>query len=109
MGLIADLSGSTTVRQVIRVWSRLLAVLIEHWLLLGTVWGDPRSSLAKACQAIREQATMVVAALGDATALAAAIDRLRMILNVTAKQNQRKKPSTFELLNDPERLEYSLT
>lgn len=109
LGLIADLSGSTTVRQVIRVWSRLLAVLVEHWLLLCTVWGDPRCSLAKACKTIREQLPMIAAAVGDATTLAAAIDRLRMVLNVTVKQNKRKRPSTFELLNDPERLDYALT
>jgi hypothetical protein len=109
LGLIADLSGSTAVRQVIRVWSRLLAVLVEHWLLLCTAWGDPRCSLARACKAIREQATMIAPAVGDATALVTAIDRLRRMLSVTAKQNKRKKPSTFELLNDPERLEYSLT
>jgi hypothetical protein len=109
LGLIAELSGSTEARQIIRVWSRLLAVLMQHWLLLCTVWGDPRSSLAKASEAIRSHAVLIAAAIGDAEKLVAAIERLAVILSKTARQNKRKKPSTFELLNDPELLEYSLT
>jgi hypothetical protein len=109
LGLIAELSGSTDVRQIIRVWSRLLAVLMQHWLLLCTAWGNPRCSLVKACKAIRSYAVLIVVAIGDAAKLAAAIEQLTIILSKTARQNKRKKPSTFELLNDPDLLEYSLT
>ena len=41
--------------------------------------------------------------------LGAAIEELGVILRATARRNKRKKPGTFELLNDPELLEYSLT
>jgi hypothetical protein len=109
LGLIAELSGSTVVRQMVRLWSRLLAVLMQHWLLLSSVWGDARCSLAKACEAIRRYALMVASAIGDPAKLAVAIEELGVILHATAKRNKRKKPSTFELLNDPELLEYSLT
>src|SRR5713226_7541028 len=40
-GLVAELSGSTVVRQMVRVWSRLVAVVVQHWLTVGSVWGDP--------------------------------------------------------------------
>jgi hypothetical protein len=109
LGLIAELSGSTVARQMIRLWSRLLAVLMQHWLLLCGVWGDSRCSLAKACEAIRRHALMVAAAISDPTRLAVAIEGLGVILHATVRRNKRKKPSTFELLNDPELLEYSLT
>jgi hypothetical protein len=109
LGLIAELSGSTEVRQMIRLWSRLLAVLMQHWLLLCSVWGNPRCSLVKACEAIRRHALILAAAVGQSTRLEAAIEELGAILRATGSQNKRKKPSTFELLNDPERLEYSLT
>jgi IS4 transposase len=36
-GLVAELSGATVARQMVRVWSRLLAVLVQHWLLLAGV------------------------------------------------------------------------
>jgi DDE family transposase len=109
LGLIAELSGSTDVRQMIRLWSRLLAVLIQHWLLLSSAWGDPRRSLAKACEAIRRHAPILAAVVGEPTRLEVAIEGLGVILRATASQNKRKKPSTFELLNDPRLLEYSLT
>jgi len=109
LGLIAELTGSTVVQQMVRLWSRLLAVLVQHWLLLTSIWGNPRCSLAKACEAIRRHAVLLAAAGGDPAKLAAAIENLCVVLRVTARQNKRKKPSTFELLNDPERLEYSLT
>jgi hypothetical protein len=109
LGLIAELSGSTEVRQMIRLWSRLLAVLMQHWLLLSSVWGNPRYSLSKACEAIRCHALRLATAVGDPTRLEVAIEELGVMLRATARQNKRKKPSTFELLNDPQLLEYSLT
>jgi Transposase DDE domain len=109
LGLIAELTGSTVARQLVRLWSRLLAVLMQHWLLLSSVWGDPRCSLAKACEAIRRHALILAAVVNDPARLAVAIEDLGVILRVTGRQNKRKKPSTIELLNDPELLEYSLT
>jgi hypothetical protein len=109
MGLIAELTGSTDERQMVRLWARLLAVLMQHWLLLCSVWGDPRCSLAKACEAIRRHALLLAVAIGDLAKLAVAIEELGVILRATARQHKRKKPSTFELLNDPQLLEYSLT
>ena len=109
LGLIAELSGSTVARQMVRLGSRLLAVLVQHWLLLTGVWGEPRSSLATACEATGRHRMLLAVAVGDPTQLAAEITHLGVILSVTAKQNKRKKPSTFELLNDPSLLDYSLT
>jgi hypothetical protein len=109
LGLIAQLSGTTAARQMVRLWSRLLAVMVQHWLLLTGPWGDPRTSLAKVCEAIRRHALLLAVAIPDLPRLEAAIERLRMVLGTTAKQNKRKKPSTFELLGDASRLEYSLT
>jgi hypothetical protein len=109
LGLIAELSGSTVVRQMVRVWSRLLAVLVQHWLLLSSVWGDSRCSLVKACEAIRSYALNLAAAVGDSTRLALVIQELGAILRATVKRNKRKKPSTFDLLNDPELLQFPLT
>jgi len=36
--LVAELSGSTDVRQMVRVWSRLLAALVQHWLVIASAW-----------------------------------------------------------------------
>lgn len=109
LGLVAELAGATEARQMARLWSRLLATLAQHWLLLACAWGDARRSLAKACEAIRRHAVLLAASIGDAASLAAEVGRLEALLGSTARQNKRKRASTFELLNDPSRLEYSLT
>jgi hypothetical protein len=109
LGLIAELAGSTTVRQMVRLWARLLAVLVQHWLLLCSAWHDPGCSLAKACKAIRNHATLLITAIGDSARLEAVIQCFGRIIRKTARKNKRKKPSTSELVADPSRLEYSLT
>jgi hypothetical protein len=109
LGLIAELAGSTVVRQRVRVWSRLLAVMVQHWLLLTTAWGDARCSFFKAWKAIQRHALLLARAVDHQGRLEHEIAELGAILRKTAKQDKRKKASTFELLNDPERLGYSLT
>jgi hypothetical protein len=109
MGLIAELAGSSVVRPMVRVWSRLLAVVVRHWVMLSTAWGDARCSLVKVWQAIQGRATLLARAVDDQAGLEYELGQLKETLATTVKQNKRKKASTFELLNDPERLDYSLT
>jgi hypothetical protein len=35
-------------------WAKLIGVVLQHWLLLMSTWSEPRRSLAKAAQVIRE-------------------------------------------------------
>lgn len=108
-GGIAELSGSTPERQMAKVWARLLAVIVQHWLLLASVWGDPRCSLAKACDAIRSKAVLLAAALRSPRRLAEAIQMIARSMASTVRRNKRKAPGTFDLLNDPSQLDYTLT
>jgi hypothetical protein len=52
-GLVSDVSGGA-IRGMVRLWSRLIGAVIQHWLLLGTAWGDFRVSLVKAWDTIRQ-------------------------------------------------------
>ena len=107
-GLLAKLEGSTDTRQMIRFWSRLIAVLVQHWLLVASVWGNPRTSLSKACEAIRPMVTLLIASLDRVEDLTNALETLRRTLCSTSRQNKRKHPSTVELLNDPSLLTWGL-
>ncbi len=109
LGLVAKLKGSTVARQMAQVWARLLGVLLQQWLLLTSVWGDIRHSLAKASQAIRRHTLLLAASLENTRGLETAIAKLCRAVRVTARQNKRRHPSTFELLNDPSLLKYGLT
>lgn len=108
-GLVAELSGSTVVRQMVRVWSRLLAVLVQHWLVIAVVWGDPTKSLSKTYEAVRAFAGRLAAALTGSTDLACILSDICMVLAKTCRRDKRSKPGTFELLKDVELLDFCLT
>jgi hypothetical protein len=101
LGAVAEMTGSTAIRRQVRFWSRLLAMLLQHWVLQATAWGDCRYSFVKVWEAIREHATHLASACRDEQRLAAEIALIGDILKTTAKRNKRKQPGTFELLNDP--------
>jgi hypothetical protein len=109
LNLVAVLSGSTEVRQMVRVWSRLLMSLVQHWLVIGSVWGDPTKSLSKVCQAIRGFAGRLAASLANLSELERVIADLCKVLAKTCQRNKRSKAGTFELLNDIELLDFRLT
>jgi hypothetical protein len=107
--LVALLSGSTVVRQLVRLWSRLIAAVIQQWLIVAGAWGDCHKSLNKLCEAIREFVGRIAASLQRRTELRRALLDLVRVLSKTCCRNKRKKPGTFELLNDPALLDFRLT
>jgi hypothetical protein len=109
-GLVAELSGSTAERQLVRVWARLLAVLVQHWLVVGSIWGNAGKSLSKACEAVRHFAGRLAAVLSSSTnSLTDLLEEIATLLAKTCRRDKRSKPGAFELLNAPELLEFSLT
>jgi hypothetical protein len=106
LGLVALLQGSTTVRQMVKVWARLVAVVVQHWLTVATVWGDPTKSLTKVCRVIQTFAGRLVAALQGRADWKQVVEELRTTVAKTCRRNKRSRIGTFELLNDSSRLEY---
>jgi hypothetical protein len=107
--LVAVLRGSTVARQMVGVWSRLLAALVQHWLVVASVWGDPTKSLVKVCEALRDFVGRIAAGLDRPSELARVLDDLAAALAKTCQRNKRSKPGTFELLNDVSLLDFDLT
>jgi hypothetical protein len=109
LNLIAVLSGSTDVRQMIRIWARLIASMVQHWLMLGWVWGDPSKSWTKVCRAIRDLVSRLAASLGNPLELQRVLLDLCKVFTKTCRRNKRSKPGTMELLNDIALLEFELS
>jgi hypothetical protein len=107
--LVAVLSGSTEVRQMVRVWARLLAALVQHWLVVASCWGDASRSWGKVSEAIREFVVLLVSALDDLLALERVIITIQQVVKQTCQRSQHSKPGTFELLNDVSALDFGLT
>jgi hypothetical protein len=107
--LVALLKGSTVPRQMVGVWSRLLAALVQHWLVVDRVWGDFSKSLNKVCEAIRKFVGRLAAGLDKSGELQQVLSDLAIVLAKTCRRNNRAKPGTFELLNDASLLDFRLT
>jgi hypothetical protein len=107
--LIDVLRGATAVRQMVRVWARLLAAVVQHWLVVGTAWGDPSRSWGKVAEAVRPFVGRLLASLDCRSALAGVIDDLIRVVATTCRRNRRRKPGTVELLKDVELLDFELT
>ena len=106
LGRIDEMTGSTAARRLVRFWSRLLAMLVQHWLSQATAWGDSRCSLHKAWKATQEHATHLASAAGCVERLVREIELLGRIIAKTTRRDKRKQPGTFELLRDPSLLGY---
>lgn len=107
--LAAVLSGSTPVRQMVRVWSRLIGAVIQHWLLVASAWGNPTKSWVKVCEAVRPFVGRIAAGLPRWPELEQALTDLCGAIAKTCRRNKRGKPGTVELLNDVRLLDFELT
>ena len=107
-GLVAVLSGATAVRQMVRVWSRLLAVLVQHWLVVASAWADATRSWVKVSEAIRGFVGRFLAVLDHLEALVQVLQELCAVVQKTCRRNKRAKPGTVELLNDVGLLDFEL-
>lgn len=97
-------------RVLCELCAKLLAVLIQHWLLLASVWHDPAHSLFKAFRALRPFAALLAVALttpGTAL-LELALTTIQRALLVGSRISKRRQvPATFQLLLDPSLLSLS--
>lgn len=103
LGRIADTLASSTVRCMVQLWSRLLAAVLQQWLQTS-VWGRADISLYKAWELIRSFAVTIATALHHRKRLIEVLHIMARTASSTIRQNPRKQPGTFELLNDPEKL-----
>ena len=94
--------------QMAEFWAKLIGVILQHWLLLTMTWLDCRRSLMKAATVLRDWITVLQEALGDVARLCDALSRMQAAIAAAARVNVRKKkPSWFQLLKNPELLDYT--
>jgi hypothetical protein len=102
-------TNASPVRQLAEVYIKLIAVIIQHGILLMAVWLDGRRSLWRAAASLRGWIGHLTAVLDDAARLEALLHRLRQSLAKTSRINcRRKHPSCFQLLSNPELLDYTV-
>ena len=94
--------------QLAVVYVKLIAVLVQHWILLTATWCECRRSLMKAAAIIADWVTLLIDALDDLDRLIAILSRMKdVLLKAGARvQNRNIHPSLSQLLQNPILLDY---
>ena len=86
-------------RILCEVYAKLLAMLVQHWILVVCCWCYPDRSLTKAAQTIRRLALHLACVLRIPEQLTAALSIIQDCLAIGCRINKRKKePHTYQLL-----------
>ena len=89
-------------RILCEIFAKLLAQLIQHWILIQVSWSEPRRSLRKAAGAVRAFAASLAMNLQDLDALIAVLGSISRVLTRAGRvEKRRKHPSAYQLLADP--------
>jgi len=106
-GRIDDSKGHKPFRVLCEVYAKLLAMVVQHWLLLTAGPLLDRSAV-KAARQVRKQALRLAGALGVARQLRQVLTQLRQRLERCGRLKRRRSdPSTIQNLLDPEHMTFS--
>ncbi len=90
------------------LWAKLLAVLVQHWLILLSSWQDERRSLKKVATALQAWIGGLTVALNDHKQLTQQIKMLQTQLVQCGRISTRKNQlSHFQLLRNRELLDWA--
>lgn len=86
-------------RILCEVYAKLVALVMQHWMLVVGCWQFPDRSLVKAAQVVRDHAPELASARAQLDRLNEVLATIQQVLRRTARMNTRKKhPNTYQLL-----------
>lgn len=100
--LIDESQSENPWRILTEMYAKLIAVLIQHWMLIASVWHIPDISMVQAALSIQKFALLVHLSLPDKVALCSTISTIVTFLqSAPALLKRKKRPSTIQILRDP--------
>ncbi len=100
-GKIDEWRSAKPWRILCEVYAKLIAMVVQHWLLLLSSWAYVNRSFTKAAQTIRAHARHVASVLVSRHQLTTALATIVRCLERSGRINTRKtKPYTYQLLLD---------
>jgi len=101
LGRLDESRSTKPWRQLCELYAKMLALLVQHWLLILSCWQYPDRSLTQAAQTIQRYATSLALALGCLTRLREVITNIQCCLQTGCRITRRRKhPSTYQLVLD---------
>jgi len=105
-GLNKHRPGASATEQLASIYAKLIGVVVQHWILVSSTWHRGQRSLMKAARTVQEWITNLAEALDDQAHLVRVIARLASTLGHDCVERRHKHPSLFQLLEDPELLDW---
>jgi hypothetical protein len=98
-GQLDSSRSAKPLRILTEIYAKLIGLLIQHWLLLLSCWSRPERSLVKAASTVRQNVTLLIAALRGCLELGTAIEQIKNTIALGCRMNPRRKaPNTYQLL-----------
>jgi hypothetical protein len=97
-GKIDEWKGRTRWRILCEIYAKVLAMLLQHWLLLMGSWHDPSRSLFKAAKQVRLHALELFSALAGEGCWERVIQRLVQAMQTCRVHRRTKHPCHAQLL-----------
>jgi Transposase DDE domain len=101
-GRVDESRSQKPYRVLCEVYTKLLILLIQHWVMLTNNWSPLQQSLFKAGKAVPKKAWHLASALHNLNNLCQVLTEIGRVLARSCRINKRKKrPSTFQRLHQP--------
>jgi Transposase DDE domain len=98
-GRIDESRSGKVWRVICDVYAKLLAMVIQHWTWLLSLWDYPDRSLTKAAQTVQKYALQLACGLWSQTRTCETLETIARCLAKGCRMNPRKKhPNTYQLL-----------
>jgi hypothetical protein len=98
-GKLDESRGTQPTRVLAELYAKFIGLLIQHWILLASCWGQADRSLVKAARVVRAWAERVIRALPDRDRLEHVLTDLVAAIQRAGRQTRRKgHAGTWQLL-----------
>jgi len=101
-GRLDEVRSQKPWRVLCEVFAKMIAVVVQHWLLLVGCWEFAERSLRKAAGVIRQMALALASGLTERAWVERCLAVIQRCLKVAAKINKRRgQPASYQLLQHP--------
>jgi hypothetical protein len=96
-------------RKLCEVYAKLLAVTLQHWLIVLFAWHDPQRSLVKLAQVVRDTGWVLMEALAGFRSLRSAMRLIGRRMQSGCQMNKRRKHPNSAQLVEAQAVEWALS
>jgi len=98
-GMLDESRSAKPWRVRCEVYAKLLAMMIQHWVSLISLWGFPDRSLTKALHTVQKYALQLAVRVWSHASTCETLTEIARVLDAGGRMNRRRKaPNTYQLV-----------